>query len=66
MPQSIAAHRVQQVREMRVAGASLEDICSSLGFSRNLLQRLIREHGIPSANPDAAALTPPPRVLRRS
>jgi hypothetical protein len=67
MPQSIAAHRVQQVREMRVAGASLEDICSSLGFSRNLLQRLIREHNIPPpANPATRAKRNHRAYLRRS
>jgi hypothetical protein len=47
MPQAFAAHRVQQVREMRAAGASLEDICNSLGFSRPVLARLVREHEIP-------------------
>jgi hypothetical protein len=47
MPQAFATHRVQQVREMRAAGTSLEDICHSLGFSRPVLERLIREHEIP-------------------
>jgi hypothetical protein len=54
MPQAFAAHRVQQVREMRAAGASLEDICNSLGFSRPVLARLIREHEIPRPTSQAA------------
>jgi hypothetical protein len=67
MPQAFATHRVQQVREMRAAGASLEDIRNSLGFSRTMLQRLIREHNIPPpANPATRAKRNHRAYLRRS
>jgi hypothetical protein len=67
MPQAIAAHRVQQVREMRAAGASLEDICNTLGFSRTMLERLVREHNIPRpANPASRTKRGHRAYLRRN
>jgi hypothetical protein len=56
MKHAFPEHRVQQVREMRLAGASLEDIRATLGFSPKVLQRLLREHDIPRhADPEAVA-----------
>jgi hypothetical protein len=68
MPQAaFVARRVEQVRELRQAGASLAEIRATLGMSDTTLARLIREHGIPPANPDAAALRRGHRAyLRRS
>jgi hypothetical protein len=55
------------VRELRQEGASLAEIRAALGMSNTTLTRLIREHGIPPANPDAAALRRSHRAyLRRS
>jgi hypothetical protein len=62
MSQAFATHRVQQVREMRAAGASLEDICNSLGFSRPVLARLIREHEIPRPQSGHPCQVRPPRL----
>jgi hypothetical protein len=38
------------------AGASLAEIRATLGLSDTTLRRLIREHDVPPANPEAAAL----------
>jgi hypothetical protein len=40
---------------MRAAGASLDDICNSLGFSRTVLERLISGHDIPRPASQATA-----------
>jgi hypothetical protein len=47
--------------------ASLEDICNNLGFSRTVLERVIREHDIPRpANPKARTKRGYRAYLRRS
>ena len=66
-PAAFVARRVEQVRELRQAGVSLAEIRATLGMSDTTLTRLIREHDIPPANPDAAALRRSHRAyLRRS
>jgi hypothetical protein len=48
-------------------GTSLAEIRATLGMSDTTLMRLIREHGIAPANPDAAALRRSHRAyLRRN
>jgi hypothetical protein len=56
-PAAFVARRVEQVRELRQAGASLAEIRATLGMSDTTLTRIIREHDIPPANPDAAGLS---------
>ena len=56
-PAAFVARRVEQVRELRQAGASLAEIRATLGMSDTTLARLIREYGILPANPDAAGLS---------
>ena len=66
-PAAFVARRVEQVRELRQAGASLAEIRATLGMSDTTLARLIREYGILPANPDAAGLRRSHRAyLRRS